>query len=144
MTSGVTADAGSGVADEVGIDAGRRFAAALAGKQVDVLSELLAPDVDFRGLTPGRSWEATDSAGVIEVLFDNWFEPADDIDELVEVTVSTMADRRHVSYRLRGHNPDGPFVVEQQMYYLTGTDEPAAERITWMRVLCSGFRPPVD
>jgi len=31
---------------------------------------------------------------------------------------------------------DGPFIVEQQAYY-TERDR----RITWMRVLCSGFRP---
>jgi hypothetical protein len=30
----------------------------------------------------------------------------------------------------------GPFVVEQQAYY---TDR--SGQITWMRVLCSGFRP---
>jgi len=32
--------------------------------------------------------------------------------------------------------PDGPHLVEQQAYYST-TDG----RISWMRVLCSGFRP---
>ncbi len=47
-----------------------------------------------------------------------------------------MADRQTVSYRFRGHNDDGPFLVEQQAY-LTEEDG----RIAWMRVLCSGFRP---
>ncbi|HTU28873.1 MAG TPA: hypothetical protein VMF07_05805 [Solirubrobacteraceae bacterium] len=41
-----------------------------------------------------------------------------------------------MSYRFRGVNPDGPFVIEQQAHY-TESDG----RITWMRVLCSGFRP---
>lgn len=131
----------SNATDEVGVDAGRMFAAALAGKQVAVLTGLLAPDVDFRGLTPGRAWEATSAAGVLEVLLDHWFEPTDVIDELLAVSTSFVADRRHVSYRLAGHNADGPFVVEQQMYFMINGDDPAGERITWMRVLCSGFRP---
>ncbi|QGN34277.1 hypothetical protein [Microlunatus sp. Gsoil 973] len=132
----------SEVTGEVGTEAGRRFAAALAGKQVAVLTGLLAPDVDFRGLTPGRAWEASDAAGVMTILLDHWFEPTDEIDELVAITVSSVADRQHVSYRLRGHNADGPFVVEQQMYYQVDTDDPGGDRIRWMRVLCSGFRPP--
>lgn len=132
----------SDVTEDVGVDAGRLFAAALAGKQVAVLTGLLAPDVDFRGLTPDRPWEATSAAGVLEILLDYWFEPTDVIDELVAVSTSSVADRRHVSYRLSGHNADGPFVVEQQMYYMIDSDDPDGERITWMRVLCSGFRPP--
>src|SRR5690242_1910201 len=92
----------SEVTGEVGTEPGRRFAAALAGKQVAVLTGLLAPDVDFRGLTPGRAWEASDAAGVITILLDHWFEPTDEIDELVAITVSSVVDRQHVSYRLRG------------------------------------------
>ena len=50
-----------------------------------------------------------------------------------------MSDRQSVTYRLRGHNPDGPFVVEQNAFL--------AERdgaIEWLRVLCSGFRPGLN
>lgn len=132
----------SDVAEGVGVDAGRQFAAALAGKQVAVLTGLLAPDVDFRGLTPGRAWEASSTAGVLEILLDHWFEPTDVIEELIAVSTSSVADRQHVSYRLSGHNADGPFVVEQQMYYMIDHDDPAGGRITWMRMLCSGFRSP--
>ncbi len=39
-------------------------------------------------------------------------------------------------YRLAVSNPQGSFLVEQQAYYETG-----AGSITWMRVLCSGYRP---
>lgn len=131
------------VADDVRIDAGRKFAAALAGRQVAVLIGMLAPDVDFRGLTPNRAWQAGSPSEVISILFDHWFEPSDLIDELVSVDTSSVEDRRHVSYRLRGHNSDGPFVVEQQLYYMLD-DDPEGERMTWMRVLCSGFRAPVS
>jgi hypothetical protein len=41
-----------------------------------------------------------------------------------------------VGYRLTVKNPDGDFVVEQQAYIGTRDD-----RIGWMRVVCSGFRP---
>jgi hypothetical protein len=70
---------------------GERFARALAAKDFAQVTDLLHPEVDFRGMTPGRFWEAT---------------------------------------------PDGPHLVEQQAYY-SATDG----RISWMRVICSGFRP---
>lgn len=144
MVTDVVSDAAD-VVDGAGTDLGRRFATALVGRQVPVLTELLAPDVDFRGLTPGRAWEATDATGVIGILFGSWFEPADVVEELISVTVSSVADRQHISYRLRGHDDDGPFVVEQQMYYMI-TNDPDTDRprISWMRVLCSGFRTPLD
>ena len=123
------------------MQAGRRFAEALADKRADDLERLLAPDIDFRGLTPGRAWEATGTAQVLEILLGHWFAPADVIEELVEVDTSTFADRQHVRYQLAGHDAEGPFVVEQQAYYMTDGD-PESGRITWMRVLCSGFRTP--
>lgn len=133
------------VAERATIDAGTRFAAALADKRSAELADLLAPHVDFRGLTPGRAWEATGREQVIEILLGHWFAPTDVIEELLGVDTSTIADRRHVSYRLRGHDAEGPFVVEQQMYFMTDGDDHGdhkAGRISWMRVLCSGFRTP--
>ena len=52
-----------------------------------------------------------------------------------------MAETQTTTWRAtgRGHNPDGPFVVEQQAYY-----EERDGRIGWMRVICSGFRPRTD
>ena len=44
--------------------------------------------------------------------------------------------REHVSYLLRVRNAHGDYLVEQQAYYNTD-----GARITWMRVLCSGYRP---
>jgi hypothetical protein len=67
---------------------GEQFARALAAKDFGRVAELLDPEVDFRGMTPRRFWEASG----------------------------------------RDH--------ERQAYYST-TDG----RISWMRVLCSGFRP---
>lgn len=116
---------------------GRRFARALAAKNRTALAEVLSSDVDFRGLTPGRSWEASGWTAVVDdIILGHWFSDKDDIVELVSTSESTMADRSHVAYRLLVCNPDGDFLVEQQVYYQAEGDQ-----ITWMRALCSGYRP---
>jgi hypothetical protein len=115
---------------------GQSFARALAAKDFDAVTALLHPEVDFRGLTPRRNWEASNPADVVQGILRNWFEDSDEIDELVAVQTDSFADRERIGYRFRGHNPDGEFLVEQQAYL--------AERegkIGWMRVVCSGFRP---
>jgi hypothetical protein len=115
---------------------GREFAEALARKDFQRIGELLDPQVDFRGLTPNRNWEASSPAETVSNVMTQWFEDSDHIDELIEVQTGAFADRQQMTYSFRGHNEDGPFVVEQQAYF-TERDG----RIAWMRVLCSGFRP---
>jgi hypothetical protein len=115
---------------------GAEFAHALAAKDSVRLLELMHPEIDFRGLTPSRSWEANDRDAVISVLLGHWFEEADDIEALEEVESDAFADRQRVGYRFSVRNPDGRFLVEQQAY-LSARDG----RIEWMRVLCSGYRP---
>ena len=115
---------------------GEAFADALARKDFAEVTRLLHPEIDFRGLTPGRTWEASDARSVVEDVLMSWFEPSDELERLVSTQTDAFADRARVGYRLEGHNPDGPFVVEQQAYY-----EERDGRIGWMRVVCSGFRP---
>ena len=115
--------------------AGAAFARALAAKDFGAILDLLHPEVDFRGMTPGRSWEASGPDAVVEVLR-RWFEDSDEIRSLDHLETDGFADRERVGYRFSGTNQDGPFVVEQQAYL--GVDD---GRIGWMRVLCSGFRP---
>lgn len=115
---------------------GREFAEALGRKDFEAVSALLDPHIDFRGLTPGRTWEASDASTVVEAILRQWFEDSDEIEEIVSIDSGSVADRRRVAYRFRGRNADGPFVVEQQAYY---TEQDG--RIGWMRVLCSGVRP---
>ena len=117
-------------------DLGSSFAEALGRKDFDAIQALLDPEIDFRGLTPGRTWEATDAVVVVDEILRQWFEDSDELEEILAVESDSFADRRRVAYRFRGRNQDGPFVVEQQAYY---TDHDG--RIDWMRVLCSGFRP---
>ena len=115
---------------------GEAFADALAAKDGAAIAELLDPEIDFRGLTPSRAWEASGPEQVLDVLLGKWFEPSDRIVGLQEVQTDSFADRERVGYRLSVENPDGSFVVEQQAYL-----ETRGGRISWMRVLCSGFRP---
>jgi hypothetical protein len=115
---------------------GAEFARALAAKDSAAIRELIHPEIDFRGLTPSRSWEASNREELISILLEDWFEHDDEIEALESVESDSVADRERVGYRFSVSNPDGRHVVEQQAYL--------AERdgqICWMRVVCSGFRP---
>jgi hypothetical protein len=115
---------------------GADFARALAAKDTQRLLDLMHPEIEFRGLTPRRFWEAGDPNAVIDVLFDNWFEDDDVIESLEQIESDAFADRQRVGYRLNISNSEGRFLVEQQAYL-----SPRDGRIGWMRVVCSGFRP---
>ena len=118
-------------------DLGVRFAQALATKDTAAISSLLSAEIDFRALTPRKFWEATRPEEVLEILFDNWFEESDHIDELVDVSPGAdVEDTHEIGYRLAITNPDGSHTVEQQAYYRAEDG-----RISYLRVLCSGFRP---
>jgi hypothetical protein len=115
---------------------GAEFARALAAKDASRILELIHPEVDFRGMTPSRSWEASDPDALVSILLRQWFEDADEIEGLEHLESDAFADRERVGYRFSVSNPGGRFLVEQQAY-LSARDG----RIDWMRVLCSGFRP---
>jgi hypothetical protein len=115
---------------------GELFAQALAKKDVPGLLDVLDPEIDFRGLTPGRFWEAGSAKALIDdIILGAWFEADDHIDSLEDVQLGSVADRNRVSYRLRVSTPDGVYLVEQQAYF--GVED---GRINWLRILCSGYR----
>lgn len=111
------------------------WAAAVAAKDWAAVAGLVADDIDFRGMTPGRIWEASDPDGVVDIL-GQWFEPTDHVEAVDAVETDAFADRQRVGYRLRVRNSDGLHVVDQQAYLSVD-----AGRITWLRVMCAGFRP---
>jgi hypothetical protein len=115
---------------------GADFARALAEKDATAIRELIHPEIDFRGLTPNRSWEAKDRDELMSVLLGSWFEDDDQIESLEWLESDSFADRERVGYRFSVTNPDGRHLVEQQAY-LADRDG----QIGWMRVVCSGFRP---
>jgi len=115
---------------------GERFAHALAVKDDAALRALLADSIDFQALTPGRHWQAATPGQVVEeIILGRWFGADADIRELCSVTTGKVSDREHVAYRLRVSRSSGNYLVEQQAYYSTD-----GARITWMRVLCSGYQ----
>jgi hypothetical protein len=115
---------------------GTDFARALAEKDSARLLDLMHPEIDFRALTPNRTWEPKDRDEVLAILLTRWFEDSDVIQALEQVDSDTVADRERVGYRFSVTNPDGDFLVEQQAYLA-----PRDGRIGWMRVVCSGYRP---
>lgn len=122
--------------DGMGTTLGEEFAKALAAKDFDRIATLLHPQVDFRGMTPGRSWEASSPQQVVDGVLRFWFEEHDRIDELLSIETGRLSDRDRVGYRFAVSNKDGKFITEQQAYY-----DVKDGAITWMRVLCSGWRP---
>ncbi len=117
---------------------GATYAQALAAKDFERVAELLAPQLDFRGLTPRRQWEATTREQVVGEILTTWFDDDDHIQQVLSIETSMIGqDCERVTYRFSGENGDGPFVVEQHAVYMAEDG-----RITWMRVLCSGFHTP--
>jgi hypothetical protein len=117
-------------------DVGLRFVAALAAKDTEALTALFAADVDFRGMTPGKFWEAGSPDEVAQQVLYQWFEPADVIEDVEQVEAGVMVDRERVDYRFRVSNPDGVFAVEQRAYL----DVDDGGRVARMHVMCGGFR----
>jgi hypothetical protein len=123
----------------VGTDLGERFARAMAAKDGPAMLDLLHPEVDFRGMTPGRIWDANLAATVVDdIILGKWLTARDEIVSIERIEADTVADRPRVGYRFRVKNADGVFLVEQQAYYDVEDD-----RIRWVRLVCSGFRPVV-
>jgi hypothetical protein len=118
-------------------EVGERFARALSAKDAPTLKSLLAPDVEFRALTPGEAWEASNSTDVVGgTFFSEWFEPHDLITDVLRVESSAVGLRQSVRYRFALTNPDGRCEVEQQAYF-----DVVDSRISWLRILGSGYQP---
>lgn len=118
-------------------DVGTQFVQSLAEKDRDGLLALFAPTVDFRGMTPGRFWEAASPAEVIdEVLLGHWFENHDSVEEVLALDSGTHVDRQRVDYLMRVRSRDDLCLVEQRGYF----DLDDEGRITKMNLVCSGFR----
>lgn len=115
---------------------GERFARAVAEKDYAKAVSFFHPSVDFRAMTPGKFWEAADPDTVRSEILPSWYAAHDHIQGVVALENDTVGDRRRVGYRYAVRNGDGDFFVEQQAYY-----EVHDGAITWMRVLCSGWRP---
>ncbi len=118
-------------------DLGRAFVDAVVAGDADRARRLFGTPVDFRAVTPSRAWQADTAAAVVdEIVLGTWFGPDRTPRTLLQVETDRVGDRGKVSYRMRVHGADGDTVVEQTAYFSV-----ADERISWMRLACSGFRP---
>ena len=116
---------------------GERFARAVAAKDPVALAATMADGIDFQALTPGRHWQAHSPRQVAEeTVLRYWFGPGAAITGLAELTTGEVGGRQHVAYRLQVTRDGREYLVEQQAYYDTEGDQ-----ISWMRVLCAGYRP---
>jgi hypothetical protein len=116
---------------------GERFARALADKDAAGLKALLRSDVDFRAMTPGKFWEASDVDVIVdETMLGTWFEPERRITDVLAVQTDAVGSLDRVGYRFKVNRPDGDFIVEQQAYFKTD-----GEKISWLRIMCTGFLP---
>lgn len=114
---------------------GAVFARAITRRDFTELGDLLHADVELRALTPGRTWEPVGHDAALGVLR-TWFGDCR-VDAVERVETGAVGDRGAIAYRFAGRRPDGPFVIEQQAYYTEREGQ-----IDWIRILCSGFRPP--
>jgi len=116
---------------------GERFVRAIAAKDGPGLLALLAPQVDFRALTPGRFWEANSAVEVVnEGIFGHWFETTDRIVAIEHIEHDVVVDRERVGYRFRVINTDCAYAVDQQAYFGVENDV-----IAWLRIMCAGKQP---
>ncbi len=121
------------------LELGRAFALSLSSKDFSAIERLLHPNLTFRGLTPGKTrylWESHKPDLVVSEILQKWFEETDHIESLLSLDVDRVGDRNRVAYRFSVTNAGTKYVVEQQAYYSV-TDG----KISWMSVVCSGFRP---
>ena len=115
---------------------GRNFAEALGRKDAARLKALLRPDLDFGAMTPGRFWESDSAEAVVDdIMLGQWFEPSDEITELIAIETATVGARQRVGYRFGVTNSEGAFVVDQQAYF-----EADGDRIGWLRIMCAGYQ----
>jgi hypothetical protein len=114
---------------------GAALVAALAERDFPRLAGTLAPDVRMRALIPPGPVEVS-GAGAAGERFATWFGGAEEF-ELVRSGSDEVADRLHVSYRLRVRRPGDPWkLVEQHLFCALDSG-----RITNLDLLCTGFRP---
>ena len=70
------------------------------------------------------------------MIFGSWFESGDVIREIESLEHGSVCTRNRIGYRARVENAGGTFTVEQQAFC-----DLVDGKITWLRVLCSGFLP---
>ena len=118
---------------------GERLARSIAANDRSGLLGLLAPDLDFRAVTPSRCFELRSADEAVDVILGRWFGGDRRIDAVERIETDVVVDCERVGYRFRATTPAGPSIVEQQAYVIADNGT-----ITALRIVCSGFRPLHD
>ena len=116
-------------------DMGDVFVRALVDGDASRLARTLAPHVQMRALLPPGPIEVL-GAEAVAGKFTTWFGSAEEM-QLIRSASDAVADRLHVSYRLRMRRPGDPWKVVEQ-HLLCAHD---GNRITALDLVCTGFRP---
>src|SRR4051794_10793899 len=116
---------------------GVRFAKAVAARDADTLTGMLAETVDFRGMSPDTVFEGSTAAEVVDVLLGQWFDNARHMEGLDSVGTSSVGDRERVGCRVRVSDSDGTYEAEIQAFFSLDGEG----RIAWLRIMSSGLRP---
>ena len=99
------------------------------------MKRIMDPTIDFKAVTPGGFWESTDADVVVDdIVVGAWFPPDRAILGLDVFETEEVAGLERIRYRLEVASHNGRFTVEQQGYV------EGAERISAMRLVCSGYR----
>jgi hypothetical protein len=120
-------------------DVAAAFLNALAAREFTKAQSLLAQDIQFRMLVPGRLMTDQGANATIR-RFASWFAGADQF-QVEASSAQEIEGRAVVTYRFRLHDARGWQVLEQHLMLDVGTDG----RVGAIDLLCSGFRPsPLD
>lgn len=114
------------------------FAHAIAAGDRGPLLRMLAPQVEFRALTPSRAWAIDSAEEAVDTMLGTWFGGGRRIDSVASVETDVVADVVRVGYRFNATTSTGRAVVEQQAYVAV-----VDGIITALRIVCSGYRPVV-
>jgi ketosteroid isomerase-like protein len=125
-----------GVMTDARADVGTQYVTALAAKDTAALLDLFAPDVSFRGMTPGRFWEAVSATELVHDVLYVWFGPSDTVEAIDHVETGRVVHRHRVDYRFRVRGGEGMYAVDQRAYF----DLDDGGRICRMHTTCAGFQ----
>lgn len=116
-------------------EAAAAFLNALAAREFTKAQSLLAADIQFRMLVPGRFMTDQGAHATIR-RFSGWFAGADQF-QMQASSAQEIEGRAVVTYRLRLHDTRGWRLLEQHLMLDVGTDG----RVEAIDLLCSGFLP---
>jgi hypothetical protein len=112
------------------------FVQAVVARDFTRARDLLHAEVDFRGMTPNRIWEAegpADVEGALRLWLD---DPEEHVERIDALDTAAIQDTVRTGWLVHATGADGPFVFEQQVYARAHDG-----RVDWLRVMCSGPRP---